>query len=253
MKKISLVVALLCIFVFSGICFAQDEPIVEPIEEVSIVSLIADSEDFNGKRVSTSGYFVYNTTEQALYLSTESANNLLTKNGLWVELSDETDLKENINELKNTFCNIQGIVNIDEKGPDAKWSTSLNEVDVIIPLRRMQQVDTIVESPVLQPIEPKATTITPKEIMNIAMEAAKVEDLDLTTRIMYLDKGNADWLQLLNTLNPEDMPVYEYLQNRNYQAIRFSMIEGDGEDVWFFIDLDTGEMLGEYENRQLDE
>ncbi|MDP8259661.1 MAG: hypothetical protein P9L96_01445 [Candidatus Gygaella obscura] len=249
MKRNSFIIALLSVFVFSICSFAQEEIPIEqvkkPVVEVSIVSLLANPGDYNNLRIKTSGYFVYNFENNALYLSTESANNLLTKNGLWVELSEETGLEENINEFKNTFCIIEGEFYAEEKGHKDLWTASLKDVDLIIPLRRKEKVDTIIDSPQMSTAEqPSSVLIPTKEILNIAMEAAKNQELNLTNLTMHLDKTG--WLVLLNSLAPEETAGLEYLTDRNYQSIRFSIIEGEGNDEWFFIDSASGQIIGKY-------
>lgn len=57
---------------------------------VSLVQLIATPREFDQKRVIVEGYVVLRFEGQAIYLSEADAKDTITRNGLWLEVSDAT-------------------------------------------------------------------------------------------------------------------------------------------------------------------
>ncbi len=89
--------------------------------------------------------------------------------------------------------------------------------------------------------------LSKEEIIQIAVKAAKKEQLDLAWRTIIYDDGNKLWKEKIKHINKEMAPNYEFLKNKNYQAVCFALKEGLlGGDVWFFVDKATGEVLTLY-------
>jgi hypothetical protein len=60
------------------------------VEDVSLVSLIANPQRYDGKRVRTYGFAVFKFEEQALYLSEADAAHVMTLNATWIDLAPTT-------------------------------------------------------------------------------------------------------------------------------------------------------------------
>ena len=55
---------------------------------VSLIQIIANPAAFDQKRVGLKGYVILEFEHQALYLSEADAKHVITKNGLWLDVSD---------------------------------------------------------------------------------------------------------------------------------------------------------------------
>src|SRR5437588_496077 len=69
--------------------WAQTRP-----ESRSLIELIARPETFNGKHVRVIGYVVLGFENRAVYLTKESAEHGIFRNGLWLELEKELDTEQ---------------------------------------------------------------------------------------------------------------------------------------------------------------
>jgi len=79
----------------------------ESIEDVSLVAVIANPERFNEKLIRTYGYFVHRPEETVLYLSRESAENLILVNSVVVDLSDGVGVSE-VEKFRDKYVLIEG-------------------------------------------------------------------------------------------------------------------------------------------------
>ena len=78
-------VAALCLIVFASQVSSTEE---SDLENISLVRLIVDPAAHDGKRIRTKGFVVVEREESAIYISAESADFVMTQNGLWLDLSD---------------------------------------------------------------------------------------------------------------------------------------------------------------------
>lgn len=82
------------------------------------------------------------------------------------------------------------------------------------------------------------------EVLEIAINALEKEGETLENRVILYDVRNKEWQGKSKTINRERAQRYEFLKDKNYQAVCFSLKEGWlGGDIWFFIDKTTGEVL----------
>jgi len=66
-----------------------NESVEQVAEDVSLVRLIANPELFDGKMIRTYGYLVLKHEETVLYLSEESAENLILANGVRISFDEK--------------------------------------------------------------------------------------------------------------------------------------------------------------------
>ncbi len=85
-KGLAAIVIGLSAVVCSSSTFAQDPGQMT----VSLIQLIATPREFDQKRVIVEGYVVLRFEGQAIYLSEADAKHTITRNGLWLEVSDAT-------------------------------------------------------------------------------------------------------------------------------------------------------------------
>ena len=68
--------------------FAQPSVAAEPLD-VSLVQLIANPKDYHGKIVRAIGFVRLEFEGNAIYLHQEDYKHGITKNGLWIDVTDE--------------------------------------------------------------------------------------------------------------------------------------------------------------------
>ena len=91
------------------------------------------------------------------------------------------------------------------------------------------------------------SALTRQEIVRIAGEQAKGEGIILANRNTVFDRGNKRWHRKFKTINTTMAPSYEFLENREYQAILYSLKRSQlGGDFWVFVDKQSGEVLTFY-------
>ena len=89
--------------------------------------------------------------------------------------------------------------------------------------------------------------LSKEQIIEIATKEAEKEGLNLEWRTIIYDEGSKLWEEKVKTINKEKVPRYEFLKEKNYQAVLFVLKEGlKGGDIWFFIDKVSGEVLTLY-------
>ncbi len=95
-------------------------------------------------------------------------------------------------------------------------------------------------------------TLTKQQIINIATEKAKAEEVTLDIREVHYDMGNKAWARKLTEIE-QDSPDYakgrnyfKILDNYDYQAVLFAIrpdINVLGGDFWVFVDKTTGNVI----------
>jgi len=88
------------------------------------------------------------------------------------------------------------------------------------------------------------TYLSPAKIIQITTKAAQKEGINLMYRSICFDVDNKFWRKKLELMDKERAQKYKFLENKNYQAVCLALIEIlKGQDIWFFIDKKTGEVL----------
>lgn len=95
------------------------------IPTVSIISLIANPERYNGKTIRVEGYISLEFEGSAIYLDRSHFENNLSINAIWLKL-DEWGKKQTYCHL--AYCFVQGVFKADEKGHFSSFSGSIHTI-----------------------------------------------------------------------------------------------------------------------------
>ena len=95
-------------------------------QSVSIVSLVADPQRFDGQFVRVIAYLRVEFEGTVLYLHREDYEQAIIPNGIWIALSD-TQMNA-ARKLSNSYVIAEGIFSSKEKGHMDMWSGSLHQV-----------------------------------------------------------------------------------------------------------------------------
>ena len=117
-RLVGLIVIFLC---FITIVFA------EQTENVSLIQLIANPKDHHGKYVRVIGYVELEFEGDAIYLSSDDAKYGLTRNGVWLELSEGV-IVDDAREYDRRFCLVEGAFNAQNKGHMGLWSGAIENI-----------------------------------------------------------------------------------------------------------------------------
>ena len=92
-------------------------------EFVSIISLIANPADFEGKSVRVIGFLVATFETTGLFLAEPDARNAVTKNGIWLEIEASTYAS-----LSNSYAIAEGTFDSKSRGHLSMWSGTIRDV-----------------------------------------------------------------------------------------------------------------------------
>jgi hypothetical protein len=98
---------------------AADQPV-----DVSLVQLIANPKDYDGKFVRVIGFV--RLEGNAIYLHQEDYKHGLTRNGLWIDVSD--DLRKRRSEFDQKYVLVEGTFNAKDKGHLGMWSGTVEKI-----------------------------------------------------------------------------------------------------------------------------
>ncbi|MBE9584855.1 hypothetical protein IM792_10385 [Mucilaginibacter sp. JRF] len=107
----------------------QDRP---ELDEVSIISLIANPEKYHKKRVIVIGYLTLYSENCAIYVHKTDCNLGISKNGVWVDMMRDSMYLPEIQKLNNKYALIEGIFDKNFNGHMLMWSGSITNVNRII-------------------------------------------------------------------------------------------------------------------------
>lgn len=108
---------------------------------------------------------------------------------------------------------------------------------------------------VLMPCQSEAKASKDQMIDN-AENALKAGGVNLTSVNLIYDDGNTFWQERIayieqDTSQNHGILPHGILKNKEYQVIYFDFVESSPiGDTWVFMDPDTGDVIGIYEERQ---
>jgi hypothetical protein len=77
----------------------------DPVQDVSLIQLIAQPEKFEGKRVRFIGFLRLEFEGNAIYLHREDVDHRIAKNGIWVDLpTDMTNQQQGEVNMRYAIC-----------------------------------------------------------------------------------------------------------------------------------------------------
>lgn len=117
------------------------------LTEVSFVSLLANPEKYDGKRVRISGFLHVQFEDNAIYLHKDDADHLIGDNALWVDYVEKPSLEPvckdkfsssgaNARFFDGRYVLIEGKFNMKRRGHLGAFSGTIEEVSRVLELRR---------------------------------------------------------------------------------------------------------------------
>ena len=105
------------------------EPSIPPAAElldVSLVQLIANSKDYDGKFVRVIGFVSLEFEGNGIYLHEEDYKHGISKNGLWIDAT--VDISKRKVEFDQKYVLLEGTFNAKETGHMGLWSGSIQQI-----------------------------------------------------------------------------------------------------------------------------
>ena len=105
--------------------FAQPLIAAEPLD-VSLVQLIANPKDYDGKVVRVIGFMRLEFEGNGIYLHQDDYKHSIYKNALWIDVSE--DMQKRKAALDQTYVLVEGTFNAKMTGHMGLWSGSIQKI-----------------------------------------------------------------------------------------------------------------------------
>ena len=105
--------------------FVQPLVAAEPLS-VSLIQLIANPKDYDGKVVRVIGFVKLEFEGNAIYLHQDDYKHNITKNGLWIDVTD--DIRKKQKDYDQKYVLLEGTFNAKETGHMGLWSGSIQKI-----------------------------------------------------------------------------------------------------------------------------
>lgn len=99
---------------------------ISSIEDVSIIQLISNPNEFHGKTVRVIGYARLQFEGEALYLHSDDYKYAISKNGLWLSTTDE--ILKNREAFDRKYILVEGVFNAMHQGHAGLFSGSIEKI-----------------------------------------------------------------------------------------------------------------------------
>jgi hypothetical protein len=106
---------------------------------VSLIQLIATPDVLEGKHVRVKGFVKIEFEGTAIYLHREDAEQVLTKNGLWLKVDLATFEASTWAQVKDRYAIIEGQFSGKKKGHKGLWSGSVENIIRMEPLKEIRK------------------------------------------------------------------------------------------------------------------
>ena len=100
----------------------------EKSEKISMIQLISNPEKYHKKRIRIEGYFYIEREGNAIYVSKSDFENLIFKNGIYLNISTEFLKSQEIEQPYKGYVSIEGIFNKDKLGTYNFYSGTIEDV-----------------------------------------------------------------------------------------------------------------------------
>src|ERR1017187_6624682 len=101
-------------------------PPASDLLDVSLVQLIANSKDYDGKFVRVIGFVSLEFEGNGIYLHEEDYKHGISKNGLWIDAT--VDISKRKVEFDKKYVLLEGTFNAKETGHMGLWSGSIQQI-----------------------------------------------------------------------------------------------------------------------------
>ena len=106
-------------------CWVTPTWAAEPLE-VSLIQLIANPKTYDGKAVRVVGFVSLEREGHAVYLHQDDYKHGITKNGLWLEVTD--DIRQKQKDYDQKYLLIEGVFKAQDTGHMALYSGALHKI-----------------------------------------------------------------------------------------------------------------------------
>jgi len=94
--------------------------------DVSLVQLIANPQNFDGRLIRVIGFLRLEFEGNVLYLHREDYENAILGNGIWVDVTP--DIKKQSKTLNMNYVLLEGIFSSSDRGHMGMWSGSIKKI-----------------------------------------------------------------------------------------------------------------------------
>ncbi|MEA3189262.1 MAG: hypothetical protein QOD99_3092 [Chthoniobacter sp.] len=124
----------------ASLAFADEE-----FADASLIQLLATPEKFNGKRVRVSGYLRVEFEGNALYLSKDAADNIISEHALWTDYAEHPSLEPatrpkgkqpKLADFDARFVLIEGTFDATRRGHMGEFSGTIRDITRVMELIR---------------------------------------------------------------------------------------------------------------------
>ncbi|MER2998133.1 hypothetical protein [Pontibacter populi] len=131
-------IATLSIILLILLCSSQSEiP-----DRVSFIKLLANPEDYHGKRVMVTGFLHLDFEDYGLYFSDEHGNYLNSESAFWVDFAktvavqDDKGKEVSIDALNRRYVMIIGVFNKDSNGHLGAFAGEIHSIEKVYQLKK---------------------------------------------------------------------------------------------------------------------
>ena len=111
----------------TALALSSSAPAQDPLEMlVSLVQIIANPAAFDQKRIMVIGYVVLEFEHKAIYLNEADAKHVITRNGLWLDVSDAIYSKRA--RFHQRYVRVQGTFDAQRRGHLSLFSGKIENV-----------------------------------------------------------------------------------------------------------------------------
>lgn len=96
-----------------------------------MIEILSRPGAFNGQRVIVDGVFAFGISDSAIYVNTESYENMMTKNALTVRIQVRSSEINKLIALSGKYVSIDGVVDATDCGHLCAFSGSLHDIRAI--------------------------------------------------------------------------------------------------------------------------
>ncbi len=128
-----LAISIIAIFANRGVIAMKYGDTNNDALNVSIISLIAEPEKYDGKNIRVRGFLNVEYEAMGIYLNEEDYKNCVTKNAVWLNFDYDklgTDFKQ-IQRLNKKYVDIEGVFNRSYNGHFGMYSGTIENVYAI--------------------------------------------------------------------------------------------------------------------------
>lgn len=128
-----LLILLVVIFLHSCSVNNKNQIVVktQKSEKISIIALISNPEKYHKKRIIIDGYFNFQKDGDAIYINKSDYENLLYKNGIYLSISQDFLISQEIQTPYRGYVSIEGIFNKDKLGSYNFYSGTIENITSI--------------------------------------------------------------------------------------------------------------------------